>query len=487
MRTTFIQGFEIIYSTKEIDDAIRLREMIWKNPELFKKILPKKITLTKEQKGYFYISSLDKYLKEIVVNLYNKIINNLSELNDYSELNIYIQLLINKYNDSKYYKNLFTENNTNLLYSLLASLNYKEDTKVINFIEKIDEKEKNQLFEKLKSKERVSAINYFLDIIIKSIPEINIDTLENTNNYFSNLYNESNISIKETSKKQTYEYDLPYLSLKELDSLFETFLKGLDSNEKLLEEYKKAKSLNNIMYLKEDKKEYINKSQIRDGKLYLRYNNTLNDFLTLTTFFFKYLTSNYNNKSLRVSAFPELFYENEALNFLDELNYDKKDINNLNKIRNYNELVQYNNIKDIIPVLLMYKNRSDLTKDNFTEIIDDSLEELRNAYLELYSVNKDLNLEVEIVKGLKYLEDKSLRNNKANNLIDSITMKIIKQGKSLLINLNYLLGAYFVEKLKTYKKEDRLEIALYILNNIEDFNIEELNKLLIEKNKSYYK
>jgi hypothetical protein len=62
-------------------------------------------------------------------------------------------------------------------------------------------------------------------------------------------------------------------------------------------------------------------------------------------------------------------------------------------------------------------------------------------------------------------------------------VKIIKLGENLLININYMLCAYFVEKLKHYSRKDRLEISLFILNNIDNFDINELNKLLIEKDK----
>lgn len=247
---------DIEYEEKDYLEAKKISEDITRNYLFFQKLVepfktisfintPNTIQVTSYEDFKNYIKSrlqdiisdikISKenneviYLKFILLNKIDALINHSPQLATLEELYAYI----------------------NLIYSILAVDYYEDIDDYLEFISKLPEAEEEKLIKKLYAKNTFELLNHLLE----EQYELIVHTQEENGEYDSFLKNNMEemllISQLDCMQEQTLSYDeedLPKLNKEDLEELVREFLRKIDPSLKWLNIYNEALKENRIIY-----------------------------------------------------------------------------------------------------------------------------------------------------------------------------------------------------------------------------------------------
>ena len=281
MQKITIDDYEIIAEEKDIELLNKIEDYFNNNKTFMKIILPKKISLSNKEDGYYYIRDFDSFIENIIFNFKNnKDFKGLQEDDNYTT-SLYYNILLCKYDEDNNFDKKLLDGEENLYLSIYSLLYYSDNNDIIEFIKNPNQEEKYKLINNLKNNNRLKVYNKLLDIISDSLGDIDIESLKHLQELSNEIIRNSfrNIFVNTSTKN----IELTSLDLDSLDNLFKTFLTEIDKSNEWLRVYDEAKENENIIFEK-SKKELLENESFVDGKIHLYYNNNIYDFILLARY-----------------------------------------------------------------------------------------------------------------------------------------------------------------------------------------------------------
>lgn len=393
MRTLFYHRIEMKYYPREIGKASQLIALLDNNCAFLRQFLPDKINFSLEDDPN-YISDIYEYLKTKISNYF---IENEDKINP--KMNYY-KLLLKKNNCDGLF-DIEVREEDNYLYSEIASLYYKNKEDYFNFVFNITDKEKEKIFKFLTKKYQDSVYRLLLMSLIGYATAIEDNYLQVISEYFEDfllLEKKLNFLQKVFIEK---EVEKEVLSPLQLNYLFKEFLSEKDPTGVWLNYYIEGLNKKEITFSEDEDDE----SYAHNHNMHIVLKHNLDDFRVLAHEFAHYISLKVGNPDILISEIPAIYYEEEALNFLEEKGYDSTEIFNMRCIRDrdFLDLLEKMNPinKDIVDGVTTNKER--LNK-NMELIIKDGMELITiNSYLLAKVILNSLDISKNISKEMYYI------------------------------------------------------------------------------------
>ena len=399
----------------------------------------------------------------MIIKEYLKIfIKGITEVNKDQIIDIvYYSYLVLHYDELEILKKevseLFNPLTDDILLSNVGAVYYEDFDKYVDFICNKKPLDDAMIIEWMKSNSRERTYNKMLNRIVKVI---NIDG----NNL--DLINSFKEELQERLPKETKDkYELSKLNKEQLEILVKSFLIKIDKEKNLLNKYNYLKNNNKIIFNGNKNNNINSNSYVENKTIYITLNETTYDFPVLIHEFFHII----NNKSTNSTLLNELlsiYYEEEAINYLEEIGYSKKECNELRRIREDALIRNINKIERIWKHLIKYQNDSKITT---SDIIKEIKEEGNN-------IVKDIKRTKEIdtiLENISYKEESKKR-------IDQETILLIKNASLLIYFNSYIIGYYFTKMLEDIDNKE--DIINYYINHKNELTLQEIFEI-IKKNK----
>ena len=227
--------------------------------------------------------------------------------------------------------------------------------------------------------------------------------------------------------------------------MIKRFLIEIDSSGEWVQKYLEAKDKKQLVwYPPKEERQYID---YYSKKLNIIYQRQTIDFIYFIQSFIRWIMQIQKDTPTTVRKFPEIYYTEKAIEFLDKNGYSED-----------------------------AKKIKELKENDFT-----------NNYLETYHIMKKIGTIKE--EGLP--EENQLLKIEQNNRkdkknvyqkIDYETRFILMHGKELLQKNSYIIGEYLKNIINSNTEINQNEIMKYITENINTISLEELlNWVKIEK------
>ena len=468
MQKITIDDYEIIAEEKDIELLNKIEDYFNNNKTFMKIILPKKISLSNKEDGYYYIRDFDSFIENIIFNFKNnKDFKGLQEDDNYTT-SLYYNILLCKYDEDNNFDKKLLDGEENLYLSIYSLLYYCDNNDIIEFIKNPNQEEKYKLINNLKNKNRLKVYNKLLDIISDSLGDIDIESLKHLQELSNEIIRNSfrNIFVNTSTKN----IELTSLDLDSLDNLFKTFLTEIDKSNEWLRVYDEAKENENIIFEK-SKKELLENESFVDGKIHLYYNNNIYDFILLAREFGNYLNKNDLYSSL--NNFPSIYFEKEAKDFLELNGFNKEEIDKLFELRDIRNSRIYYHIIELLNHLIKYKEKDFVSYEDLIDnkglkynTIDNAVSQLRAEFSGIFNVKDDK---------LKQI----------TTTIDNNTITIIGCAPILTELYSCILGEYLTDLLS--KDENKHEKIKLIMDNYTVLSPKDIIHIIRNDYKKYQK
>lgn len=494
MNSIKVRDIEIRYGDNQKINYIK--KVINNNYNLFLSLLgeSKVISLipTNEQ-GVIYISDFDETFYETV----NKVFNNENNkgLLENPELlpAFYIETLIRK--NAKKQRSLVQPNpniTDEMLYSIIAYIYFAKTSTFDNFVNYLKEKEEtDKILNWLQTETRFDAYNYLLKTTIDYLKQNDFEFLENisgiTNMMLTQLF--KNIIAQESE----IEIELPAITNKDLDNLFNEFLIYINAPKSWKQIYEELKVNGRISF--EKQVDNLDRSMCyRDENDILRIivstDGTIKSLCSFVHEFMHYIPMQDSTASIQfsISEFPSIFFEKIAAQFLKDKGYSQDIVKKVIRDRNKNNIEIYMKISSLFNDLSSFihggpitKNKKVLlwednfkaiinTRENITQLIEENEEKVDMSFLEFPKI--------DISEGV----DKEC---------DSLIYSFIQNGLLIISGYQYLLDTYLSDEVLKKSKDDASIISrmINITSNLAEMSLKDIiNEFnvqdIIDKSKS---
>ena len=458
-------GINLDYKMTNILEINEIKKFIKQRHELIKNTIGNKISIKTNKEGYVRIDNIDDLIKLII----NKIKKDLSiydkDIVYEVLLNNYIGTLINNKTIMKPLSYSISNNKKSILCAL-ACLYYNEK-KAIEYIKNMPKDMTIEITDYLK-------MNYGTKLYLNSKKYI-MNTLTKDDKNITKKYKEANIDLTEKVKTINVNNNIKYdkISFKELDILFEQFLKEIDKTGNWLKEYKKVKRNGNLAFYEKDDNDNLDMaSYVKDDTIRIGKTNDIRDFVTLAHEFTHYISkTDLNEDPVITNEFPSIYFELIATYFLERSGYDKEQTE---AMRNERLVDSYNHIKGI------YEGLDKLLKENITE------NEILNECLEQAKIEKSMNLYLYYFSERTEKEYKEL--NDLQLTYEILTQKLMNRlGVGTYISKceSYIIGLSLASKMIEKNEDMGLDDMLYITNNLKSLTVDEIYNIVNNNTKSY--
>ena len=430
------KDIEINYSDLEQEQVDTLVSLLKTNYSFISDLLPKKISFTKDIKDCFFIADIKEYIREILTKLINnssfeKLKNNKDFFNS-----IYYSILVSLYDDNGLFEKDLGEKEENYYFSL-AAVSYYDDDEFIDFILNITDNKKEEVFNWLKDTCRLDVYNRLLGLFS--------NTMDVDNSLLKEVFIGNSLNILNNYTEITNGEEINYtkMSLDELDSLFQEYLLEVEPSGSWLFQYQNLKNNKQIVFIKTDNVESNNDSYVAsDGTIYIYYNENIHDFKLLAHEFAHYLFEIPNVTISALSEFPAIYYEEQALNFLERKGYDSSELDGIKNIRKINSAILCVDSQELLDHIYTLQENGILT-----------IEDLVKKYQSIESVLAIFGLD-------KKIESNGDLNSKVNDFIDANSIEIIALFELLMDRISYVIGNYLAQRLLQMDNGNSLMIKI---------------------------
>lgn len=467
----------IIYDKKTKKEALKIRELMEKNPLIFRMILSeyKGISFS-DKEGYLNLQrdgDIEKTLTtEIISALEKEYQKDATSNNDEDiELGILKYALIERTDSFDLYS--IEKLPENMIYYYMAYLRYKEEhdeDKLLSFILSSEKEEKDALFNKIHQKCGVTLYNLLLQeqllLLLGKIPGVkplDIFLVNNIREMTALIQDVFTRKLIESLSEKTPPEELDRLTFEQYDRLCKEYLIRIDPSLKWLKIYLTAQENGNIKYLKpgEGKWESLNK----DGTNIITapLTGTIEDVVSTIHEFSHYVVlENFQEDEViprTLAEFPSLFFEENIYSFLSEKGYSERQIITL---KNQRERWTEENSLAVLPYLNYLKEF----------IIEGPLTEaLIQQYLNRVQLSIESSYETMEKQGVNILEPAdSLLDSDFQTLIASeclIRNTFLIKKNDVLFEYPYVIGSYLAEVANKQSETDQYVIP-DILNSTEN-------------------
>ncbi len=369
---------------------------------------------------------------------------------------VYYSYLIKHYDREGYFKDenlpVFPEMNDNLLMCNVGAIYYQDINQYLEYIMNPTEEESNNIKNWMKEEVREEVYQ----ILLK---KYHLTLKQNDSNLplIYSIYEEVRNNRIPITKNYTREKE----NISEIEELTKQFLKEIDPN--YLKKYEEIKDQIIILNNNRDSKKY---SYVDNNRIHLHRDGTIYDYIVLVHEFF-HIVSNEREDSLFLKEFLSIYYEREAIHFLEKNGYSSLLCYDLKMIRENCIQTMIEKINPIIHHICMNDMEYEVSlSDIEREIVQEFYQ---------YTSENELNERHE-----KYMLEHINFQIKAKERIDKEMITMIKNGPLLIYSLSYIISFYFVEELENNPNKD--EIMNTILNDKKQLTVQELFEIIKEKN-----
>ena len=257
------------------------------------------------------------------------------------------------------------------------------------------------IFDWLKETQRFPTYNYLLEIASNYLREYDLSFLDNIGQIVSKM-NEESITLALSLPNES-DYDLPKISLENLEKIFLDFLNSIKAPEQWKNLYTKLKNENKILFEKSiDGLERSRVFKDVDGirKIRVTTDGTIKCFVSFVHEFVHYVSLQGNMPPFSLFEFPSIYFERVAANYLVKIGYDENIIKQVIRDRNQNNLDIYSSLFDLLMDIYEYNKKGPITKEDKIEPFKKSMEIIQETRKKLAKFCKEAGKPIELLEFL---------------------------------------------------------------------------------------
>lgn len=330
------------------------------------------------------------------------------------------------------------------------------------------------IFNWLKETQRFTTYNYLLEIVSNYLREYDLSFFNNIDEIVSKMTEESMAAA--LSLPNESDYDLPKMSLENIERMFFDFLDVIRAPEQWKNIYIKLKNENNILF--EESIDGLEHSEVFkdiDGvrKIRVTIDGTINCFVSFVHEFMHYVSLQGNMPPFSLFELPSIYYEKVAANYLVQIGYDKNIIKQVIRDRNQNNLDIYSSLFGLLIDICRYNKTGLITKEDKIKPFKESMELIYETKKKLARICEAAG---ESVEDLEFLAMPNYNYEElVNKECDDDIAKFIKSGLLVLNGYQYLIDSYLANRiLEKQDNDNTLDKMIFITEHLEDFNIERI-------------
>ncbi len=330
------------------------------------------------------------------------------------------------------------------------------------------------IFNWLRETQRFTTYNYLLKIASNYLREYDLSFFDNIGEIVSKM-NEESIALALSLPNES-DYDLPKVSLEDLEKIFFDFLNSIRAPEQWKNLYTKLKNENKILF--EDSIDGLERSEVFldvDGirKIRVTTDGTIKCFVSFVHEFVHYVSLQGNMPPFSLFEFPSIYYERVAANYLVQIGYDENIIKQVIRDRNQNNLDIYSSLFGLLMDICKYNKNGVITKEDKIEPLKKSMEIIYETRKKLAKICKEAG---DPIEDLEFLDMPNYNYEElVNKECDENITSFIKNGLLVLNGYQYLTDSYLVNSiLEKQDGDNTLDKMIFITEHLEDFNIEKI-------------
>lgn len=469
---------------ESVVDIDRIVEIIKLNQCLFADYKGKIILLgtshLSEDDNVVCISDFDKFFDDLLKKLLED--NNLASSLDYPDLlpALYVQLLVKKAIQNGENVVMFDNDIADDVFWFMIACKFfdheTEFSELSNFLKYRNDSER--IFEWLKETQRFNTYNYLLEVVSGYLKEYDLSFFDNIGEIISKMNDES-ISLATLLPKES-SYDLPKMSLEDIETIFFEFLNSIRAPEQWKTLYTKLKNENKILF--EESIDGLDHSEVFedvDGirKIRVTTDGTIKCFVSFVHEFIHYVSLQGDMPPFSLLEFPPIYYERVAANYLISIGYDESVIKQVIRDRNQNNFDIYGSLFGLLLDVYIYTKKGPITRDDKIEPFKKSMEEIFEVKKNLAKICEDAGCPIEDSDFLtmpSYNFEESV-----DKECDEKISRFIKSGLLVLNGYQYLTDSYLADSvLENQDDETILDKMVFITEHLADFNIEKVMNYL---------
>ena len=285
--------------------------------------------------------------------------------------------------------------------------------------------------------------------------------------------NEESITLALSLPNES-DYDLPKISLENLEKIFLDFLNSIKAPEQWKNLYTKLKNENKILFEKSiDGLERSRVFKDVDGirKIRVTTDGTIKCFVSFVHEFVHYVSLQGDMPPFSLFEFPSIYFERVAANYLVKIGYDENIIKQVIRDRNQNNLDIYSSLFDLLMDIYEYNKKGPITQEDKIEPFKKSMEIIQETRKKLAKFCKEAGEPIEL---LEFLDMPNYNYEElVNKACDANITRFIKNGLLILNGYQYLTDSYLANSILEKEEDDNnLNKMIFITEHLEDFNIE---------------
>lgn len=330
------------------------------------------------------------------------------------------------------------------------------------------------IFDWLKETQRFPTYNYLLKIASNYLREYDLSFFDNIGQIVSKM-NEESITLALSLPNES-DYDLPKISLENLEKIFLDFLNSIKAPEQWKNLYTKLKNENKILFEKSiDGLERSRVFKDVDGirKIRVTTDGTIKCFVSFAHEFVHYVSLQGDMPPFSLFEFPSIYFERVAANYLVKIGYDENIIKQVIRDRNQNNLDIYSSLFDLLMDIYEYNKKGPITQEGKIEPFKKSMEIIQETRKKLAKFCKETGEPIEL---LEFLDMPNYNYEElVNKACDANITRFIKNGLLILNGYQYLTDSYLANSILEKEEDDNnLNKMIFITEHLEDFNIEKI-------------
>ena len=464
---------------EKVVDIKRISQMIEFNQYLFADYKGKIISIglpVSSDNNVVYISDFNKFFDDLLKALLQD--KNVTTSLDHPSLmpELYTQLLVRKATQNGDTAVMLDNNiSDDMLWFMIACKFFDYRTKFNELSDFLKYRHNSEcIFDWLKETQRFTIYNYLLEIASNYLREDDLSFFDNIGEIVSKM-NEESIALALSLPNES-DYDLPKVSLENLEKIFFDFLNSIRAPEQWKNLYTKLKNENKILF--EESIDGLDHSEVFkdvDGirKIRVTTDGTIKCFVSFVHEFMHYVYLQGNMPPFSLFEFPSIYYEKVAANYLVQIGYDKNIIKQVIRNRNQNNLDIYSSLFGLLIDICRYNKKGSITKEDKIEPFKKSMEIIYETKKNLATICEEAGEPLEdseflIMPNYNYEE-------LVNKECDENITKFIKNGLLVLNGYQYLTDSYLANSILEKQNDDNtLDKMIFVTEHLEDFNIEKI-------------
>lgn len=473
-----VGDIKLQYNEKVVDIK-RISQIIEFNQYLFADYKGKIISIglpVSSDNNMVYISDFNKFFDALLKALLQD--KNVATSLDHPDLlpAVYTQLLVKKaIQNGDTVVMLDNGTSEDMLWFMIACKFFDYRTKFNELSDFLKYRHNSEyIFDWLKETQRFTTYNYLLEIASNYLREYDLSFFDNIGEIVSKM-NEESIALALSLPNES-DYDLPKISLENLERIFFDFLNSIRAPEKWKNLYTKLKNENKILF--EESIDGLERSKVFfdvDGirKIRVTTDGTIKCFVSFVHEFMHYVSLQGNMPPFSLFEFPSIYYERVAANYLVEIGYDENIIKQVIRDRNQNNLDIYSSLFGLLKDICKYNKKGSIKKEDIIEPFKKSMEIIHETRKKLIKICEEAGAPIE---DLEFLDISNYNYEElVNKECDENIIKFIKNGVLVLNGYQYLTDSYLANSiLEKQDGDNTLDKMIFITEHLEDFNIEKI-------------